>query len=129
MRFAGINVAAERHYVAIVDETGALLQKPTAVSEEAAGYRQLRELLREPEDCLVAMEATGHYWRNLFTFLTAEGFSISLLNPLRGRRFAEEDLAPKPTRSTRWGSRASLPRSGPLRPHYQNRRSSSCVSW
>jgi transposase len=73
MRFAGIDVAAERHYVAVVDETGDVLQKPTAVSEEAAGYRQLRELLGEPED-LVAMEATGHYWRNLFAFLAAEGF-------------------------------------------------------
>jgi transposase len=39
------------------------------------------------------MEATGHYWRNLFRFLAAEGFSIALLNPLRARRFAEEDLA------------------------------------
>jgi transposase len=93
VRFAGIDVAAERHYVAIVDETGAVLQRPTAVSEEASGYRQLRELLGEPEDCVVAMEATGHYWRNLFTFLAAEGFSIALLNPLRARRFAEEDLA------------------------------------
>jgi transposase len=93
MRFAGIDVAAERHYVAIVDETGAVLQKPTPVSEEATGYRQLRELLGNPEDCLVAMEATGHYWRNLFTFLAGEGFSIALLNPLRTRRFAEEDLA------------------------------------
>ncbi len=93
MRFVGVDVGAERHYLAIVDETGAVLQKPYAVSEEAAGYRQLRELLGQPEDCLVAMEATGHYWRNVFTFLVAEGFSIALLNPLRARRFAEEDLA------------------------------------
>lgn len=38
------------------------------------------------------MEATGHYWRNLFSFLVAEGFSISLLNPLRARRFAEQEM-------------------------------------
>lgn len=93
MRFVGIDVAAERHYVAIVDETGAVLQKPTAVLEEAAGYQQLRQLLGDSEDCLVAMEATGHYWRNLFAFLVGKGFSIALLNPLRARRFAEEDLA------------------------------------
>jgi transposase len=82
-----IDVAAERHYVAIVDETEAVLQRPTAVSEGASGYCQLRELLGEPEDRVVAMEATGHYWRNLFTFLAGEGFSIALLNPLRARRF------------------------------------------
>lgn len=93
MRFAGIDVAAERHYVAIVDETGAVVQKPVAVSEDANGYRLLGELLGDSEDCLVAMEATGHYWRNLFTFLAAQGFAIALLNPLRARRFAEEELA------------------------------------
>ena len=92
MRFAGIEIAAERHYLAIVNKTGAVLQKPSAVSEDAEGYRQLRELLGAPADCLVAMEVTRHYWRNVFTFLVAEGFSIALLNPLRARRFAEEDL-------------------------------------
>lgn len=45
MRFAGIDIAAERHYLAIVDKTGGVLQKPTAVSEDAEGYGQLRELL------------------------------------------------------------------------------------
>jgi transposase len=93
MRFAGIDVAVERHSVAIVDQSGAVLQKPTPVSDDATSYRELRELPGEPEDCLVAMEATGHYWRNLYTFLVGEGFSIALLNPLRARRFAEEDLA------------------------------------
>ena len=38
------------------------------------------------------MEATGHYWQNLFAFLVAEGFAIALLNPLRTRRFSEVDL-------------------------------------
>jgi transposase len=38
------------------------------------------------------MEATGHYWRNLFAFLVGHGFKVSLLNPLRTRRFAEEEL-------------------------------------
>jgi transposase len=38
------------------------------------------------------MEATGHYWRNLFAWLLSQGFSVALLNPLRTRRFAEEEL-------------------------------------
>jgi len=38
------------------------------------------------------MEATSHYWRNLFAFLLAHGFSVALLNPLRTRRFAHEEL-------------------------------------
>jgi transposase len=38
------------------------------------------------------MEATGHYWRNLFAFLVGHGFKVALLNPLRTRRFAEEEF-------------------------------------
>jgi Transposase len=92
MRFAGIDIGSERHVVALVDETGAALEKPVSFGEEAAVYRRLRELLGDPADCLVAMEATGHYWRNLFAFLVAEGFTIALVNPLCTRRFAEEEL-------------------------------------
>ncbi len=87
-----LTLGAERHHVAIVDETGAVRQRATAFSEHAAGYSQLRPLLGDPVDCLVATEAAGHCWRNLFSFLTAEGFSIALLSPLRSRRFAEMDL-------------------------------------
>jgi transposase len=79
--------------VAIVDQSGAVLHKSTAFGEDAAGYRRIRELLGDPGDVLVAMEATGIYWRNLFAFLVAEGFSVALVNPLRTNRFAEEELA------------------------------------
>ena len=92
MRFAGIYIGSERHAVAIVDESGETLRRPVSFGEEAAGYRRLRVLLGDPADCLVAMEATGHYWKNLFAWLAAEGFSIALINPIRTRRFAEEEL-------------------------------------
>jgi transposase len=92
VRFAGIDIGAERHVVAVVNERDEILSKPVAFEEDAAGYRRLRELHGAPDDCLVAMEATGRYWRNRFGFLVAEGFSVAVINPLRTRRFAEEDL-------------------------------------
>src|SRR5579872_4380046 len=92
MWFAGIDVGGDRHVVAVVNEHGKTLVRATAFSEDAAGYAQLRELLGEPGKGLVAMEATGHYWRNLFAFLATHGFGVALLNPLRTRRFAEEEL-------------------------------------
>lgn len=92
MRFVGIDVAAERHMVAVVDENGGVVLKATPVTEDAPGYGKLLELLGSPEECLVAMEATGHYWRNLYAALVTAGFSVGLLNPLRTRRFAEEEL-------------------------------------
>jgi len=92
MRFAGVDIASETHVVALVDEDGKVLVKPTAFTEDAAGYEKLFEQLGASAELLVAMEATGHYWKNLFAALAARGFSVALLNPLRTHRFAEEDL-------------------------------------
>ena len=93
MRFAGIDIAAETHVIAAVDEADRVLIKPTKITEDASGYERLWELLGDPRDTLVAMEATGHYWKNLFATLVARGFVVALLNPLRTARFASEELA------------------------------------
>jgi transposase len=93
MRFAGSDIASENHVVAIVDEEGAPLVKATPFTEDAEGYRKLLELLGSSADCKVAMEATGHYWQNVFAALAGEGFEIALLNPVRTNRFAQSDLA------------------------------------
>src|SRR5260370_29546485 len=90
MRFAGIDIGGERHAVAVVNDDGALLVKSTLFGEDAVGYQRLREVLGDPNDCLVAMEATGHYWRNLLAFLVSHAFKGALLNPWRTRRVAEE---------------------------------------
>jgi len=92
VRFAGIDIAAEKHFVAVIDAQREVLVKPTSFTEDAAGYSRLLELLGPPGDLLVAMEATGHYWRNLFAALAAAGHAVALLNPLRTSRFAGEDL-------------------------------------
>ncbi len=92
MRFVGIDIAAEQHVAAAVDEHGAVGIRPTPFTEDAQGYTQLLALLGAPTDTLVAMEATGHYWKNLFATLVGHGFLITLLNPVRTQRFAGEDL-------------------------------------
>jgi transposase len=93
MRFVGIDIGAETHVVAAVDESDRVLIKPTKITEDAGGYARLLDVLGDPRDTLVAMEATGHYWKNLFAALAARGFVVALLNPLRTARFASEDLA------------------------------------
>ena len=91
MRFVGIDIAAKRHVFAILDEDGVVLTRPTAFAEDAQGYATLlRALAGGP--ALVVMEATGHYWKNLFAVLTAADHPVALLNPLRTRRFQDEDL-------------------------------------
>jgi transposase len=92
MRYVGIDIAAETHFVAVLDDDQKVLVKPTPFGEHAEGYAKLVGLLGAPADTLVAMEATGHYWKNLFASLAARGFEVALVNPLRTHRFAGEDL-------------------------------------
>ena len=73
-RFAGIDIGSERHVVAVVDDHREVLIKPKPFGEDAAGYQRLLELVGSPQDCLIAMEATGHYWRNLFAYLVGAEF-------------------------------------------------------
>ena len=93
MRVAGIDIASETHVAAIVNADGAVEVKATPFTEDAAGYQRVLALLGPPEEVVIAMEATGHYWKNLFAVLTAAGHRIALLNPLRTHRFAGEELA------------------------------------
>lgn len=92
MRYVGIDIGSEQHVVAIVDATQAVLRAATKFSADVAGHTRLRELLGARTDTLVAMEATGHYWKNLFAMLAGEGFAVALLNPRRTSRFAQEEL-------------------------------------
>ncbi len=92
MRYVGIDIASETHVAAVVDDKGEVLLKSTAFGEDADGYSKLLGLLGQPADTLVALEATGHYWKNLVATLLAQGFQVALLNPIRTRHFAGQDL-------------------------------------
>ncbi len=92
MRFAGIDIASETHVLAIVNAEGMVELKATPFTEDAAGYEKVLALLGTPNDVLIAMEATGHYWKNLFAVLAVAGHRIALVNPLRTHRFAGVDL-------------------------------------
>ena len=91
MRFVGVDIAAERHVFAILAEDGAVLARQTPFGEDAEGYAKLLQALAQGP-ALVVMEATGHYWKNLFAVLVATDHPVALLNPLRSRRFQDQDL-------------------------------------
>jgi transposase len=91
-RFVGIDIGSRKHYVAIVDLSQTVILKPTAITEDAAGYDKLFALLGSPDDTLIVLETTGHYWKNLFAALCARRFQVAVVNPLRTHRYAQEDL-------------------------------------
>jgi len=93
MRYVGIDIGSEKHAVTVVDGEGAVLSKARAFTEDRAGYEALFSALGEATDTLVVMEATGHYWQNLYAELVTKGFAVVLANPIQTRRFADGELA------------------------------------
>ena len=89
--FAGIDIASERHMLARLDDQGTPIGKPMPITEDRAGYDALLKALG-PSPVLIAMEATGHYWKNLFAVLAAAGHEVALLNPFVARRFQDASL-------------------------------------
>lgn len=92
MQHVGIDVGSQTHVVAGLDATHQILIKPASFAEDAGGYAKLFGLLGSPDDTVIAMESTGHYGRNLLGALRERGFRVALINPLRVKRFAQEDL-------------------------------------
>ena len=93
MRFVGIDIASETHMVAVVDAAQEVVCSSPPALRRTPGVPEALRAAGPAGRLLVAMEATGHYWQNLFAALVSAGYAVALLNPLRTHRFAEEELA------------------------------------
>ncbi len=78
--FVGIDVGKSKHAYAVVDADGAALASGEFAGT-ASGFVKLQRALRGFEVEAVGMEATGHYWRNLWQALGHAGYACRLLNP------------------------------------------------
>jgi len=54
-----------------------------------AGHEQLRKLLPDPAACLIVLEATGGFEREVVADLTDAGYRVAVINPKRARDFAK----------------------------------------
>ena len=54
-----------------------------------AGYEQLKQLLPNPAHCLIVLEATGGFEREVVAELIDAGYRVAVINPKRARDFAK----------------------------------------
>lgn len=94
--YVGVDVGKFSHSVCVLDQTG---QKTLLIIENnASGFENLKKkLLSLPslKNILLGMEATGHYFLNLYEFLLQFGLQssqIALLNPLQVKAFRNTNL-------------------------------------
>lgn len=94
-RFAGIDVAKNKHVCCIIDADGHRLVRSESILNTAAGYQQLLTRLAQhggPAKVLLGMEATGHYWYSLHDFLTRHGYHVAVLNPIQTAQQAKKGI-------------------------------------
>jgi transposase len=87
MLICGIDIAKNKHEASLVDESGKLLSKSLRFSNDNSGAASLLEYLSklnpDGQDIIFGMEATGHYWLALYSFLFDKGFTVHVINPIQ----------------------------------------------
>ena len=93
--FVGIDVSKEYSTAQGIDKSEKKLFY-LRFAMDLEGFAELRTAIRRcsetPDDIAVAMESTGCYHINLFSFLCVEGFRCTVVNPLLISKFAQGSL-------------------------------------
>jgi len=73
---AGIDIGSRSHWVAVGQDA----QDVREFGVYTEDHKELCKWLKQHEVTTVAMESTGTYWQNIFSFLIAQGFEVILVN-------------------------------------------------
>lgn len=91
MFYVGIDIAKKNHEASIIDSNGKLLDKSISFSNSEAGCDKFVSLLDKFEadssNVIIGMEATGHYWVSLYSYLIDLGFTVYVINPIQSDAF------------------------------------------
>ncbi len=87
MMTLGIDVGKTRHNATLLDESGYKVFHNLVFSNDDAGLDKLLQRISaaklSPKGILVGMEATGHYWMNMYARLIEREFiGVEVINPI-----------------------------------------------
>lgn len=87
MFYLGIDIAKNTHVASLIDEKGKNIFKGFSFSNTSDGGKSLLEIIKKHadfSDVTIGMEATGHYWLSVYSFLYDYDFySIHVINPIQ----------------------------------------------
>lgn len=93
MHYLGIDIGKEKHVAAMLNTDGQIDLNPLVFKADSAGYQKLLSTIKQDKSSLlIGMEATGHYWLNLYEKLTQDGFRVIVLNPLQVSSFRNQGI-------------------------------------
>ena len=84
MYYVGVDIAKEKHYVCILDDTKELACKPFWIYSDILGLRELlkrlAELSLDMDDFIIGIESTGAFSENFYSYITDADYKVILLN-------------------------------------------------
>jgi len=87
MYYVGIDIAKRNHEVCCLSETGEIFDGNSfKIANTQAGISKLQAKFQKfaitNDNCVIGMEATGHYWLVLYSWLRKQGFAVKVINPI-----------------------------------------------
>lgn len=90
MFIVGIDIGKNNHEATIIDETGVIIGKSIRFTNSHSGANKLIDhIIKNIGDSNVTfgLEATGHYWLPLYSFLLEKGYTVNVINPIQSDSF------------------------------------------
>ena len=91
MHYCGIDIAKRKHEASVIDESGRAISRSFPIDNSADGAAKLFRFFVDngvnKDDVVIGMEATGHYWLALYSFLVDEGYTVKVINPIQSDAF------------------------------------------
>ena len=97
--YIGIDIAKKAHTAAIQLDDGTPKGDVFSFTNDDKGFSaflgRLKEFKITKDNCIIAMESTGHYHIVLYSFLIEKGFYVSVLNPVQTNAFRKAETLRK----------------------------------
>ena len=86
MYIVGIDIGKNHHEASIVSPEGKQIGRSLRFATTHKGADSLMSFIFKNignSPCVFGMEATGHYWYPIYSFLKAKGYTIYVINPIQ----------------------------------------------
>ncbi len=87
MFIVGVDIANRSHEAIVIDNSGSIVRKAFNFKNDSAGFSKLISVLADisenPDDFVIGMESTSHYWLALYSNLQKLGYTVHVFNPIQ----------------------------------------------
>lgn len=84
MFYLGIDIGKNTHVASLVDDKKKVIFKAFSFSNSIDGAESLiLKLIPFKNKLEIGMEATGHYWLSLYSYLAQKNFTVRVINPIQ----------------------------------------------